>query len=311
MCVLCNSFQIHTFGKLHVLRVNPKYLKSSDLVRDTNVYLPIESAEPSKSRVNAVGTICGANNDDMRTRFESIHERQKLRNNPLLNFSLRLLSLRRNRIDLVNEYNRRSILLCLLESFPQIALALPRQLRHDLWPVDAEKERTGLIRNRSSNQSLPSSGRAVQENPLRRLNSNRLKQLRMSQWQLHQFSNLSHLLPNAANIVVTDLIQSLLVLPPHRLPITEDLSVGRNNTVLGRVSLDNLELDTPHSSSHKEEVSFPHRAVLLREVRLQVSLEKIPGHPLDGVINGKNVDTFAILDIGALVHGDNVSEPHP
>jgi hypothetical protein len=43
-----------------------------------------------------------------------------------------------------------------------------------------------------------------------------------------------------------------------------------------------------------------NRSVCFQEIRLQECIEKVAGDALDGVINGQDMDSLSILDIGTL-----------
>ena len=73
-----------------------------------------------------------------------------------------------------------------------------------------------------------------------RLDADRLEQHRVAQRQLDELADLRHLLAHAADVVVADLVELLLVLALDRLALAKDLGVGRDDAVLGRVGLDDL-----------------------------------------------------------------------
>ena len=52
------------------------------------------------------------------------------------------------------------------------------------------------------------------------------------------------------------LVELLLVLPLDRLPLAEDLGVGRDDAVLCGVGLNDLELDTAHATAGEEGVAL-------------------------------------------------------
>ena len=52
-------------------------------------------------------------------------------------------------------------------------------------------------------------------------------------------------------------------------------SVRSNDTIRRRICLHNLELNSSHSSSHQEQISFSHRSVGFQEVRFQVRVKQV------------------------------------
>jgi len=54
-----------------------------------------------------------------------------------------------------------------------------------------------------------------------------------------------------------------------------------------------------------------NRPVGFQEVRLQEDLKPVARQPLNGVVNGQNMDPLSVLDVGALGDGDHVAEANP
>ena len=63
-----------------------------------------------------------------------------------------------------------------------------------------------------------------------------------------------------------------------------DDRVRRDDALLGRVRLDDFELDGVHGLPDEEEVALPHRSVGLEEVGLEVDVEQIARDAFDRVI---------------------------
>mmetsp|Transcript_3108 Transcript_3108/g.6848 ORF Transcript_3108/g.6848 Transcript_3108/m.6848 type:complete len:214 (-) Transcript_3108:1261-1902(-) len=157
-----NLENVHIRISLHILHFNLKNLMPSILIRDGNFKLAIEPSRPPQRRLNDIGTIRGSNHNNIRIGLQRIHQRQQLRYDPLLRLPLRLITLWRNRIQLIHENNRRSILLRLLERLPQIRLALPALPRHDLRSVDNHHVRASLLHEGVGDECLAAAGWAVE-----------------------------------------------------------------------------------------------------------------------------------------------------
>ena len=56
--------------------------------------------------------------------------------------------------------------------------------------------------------------------------------------------------------------------------------------------------------------TVPEAKHTLKEIRLKVDVENVAAQALDRVIEGENVNTFAVLDIQARVHVHHVTELH-
>lgn len=80
------------------------------------------------------------------------------------------------------------------------------------------------------------------------------------------------------------------------------------NTVVGGISLDDLELNSSHASTDQEEVPLADGSVGLQEVGFEVNLEQVSSDALNSVVDREDVNAFAVFDISAGVKGDNISE---
>ena len=261
-----DRLRVNVIVELHVARVDTEDLEAPVLVRHADVDLAVEAAKAAERRVDSVRPVRRADHDDGRALLEAVHERQQLRDDAALDLAVRLVALRRNRVDFVDEDDRGRVLLRLLERLAQVRLRLARHLRHDLRPVDEEKEGAGLVGDRARNQCLARAGAAVEQHAARRLDAERLEEGRVAQRQLDHFADLRHLLAAAANVVVADVVEALLVLALDGLALAVDHRVRRNDAVRRRVCLDDLELDRVHRLPHEEEVALAHRPVCLEEV---------------------------------------------
>src|ERR1700722_10621284 len=123
--------------------------------------------------------------------------------------STHLFTFRSNRIDFVDENNCRRILLGLFESLPQITLTLTHHLTHDFRTVDQE-ERSRLVRYSTRHKGFTPTGWSKQKDTARGLDTDRLEQLQMAQWQVHELTNLRHLLAAQTNVIVPSIGQVCL-----------------------------------------------------------------------------------------------------
>ena len=86
----------------HVSRVGSDLPPSlTDLIRDTDVDLAIEAAEPTQRGVDTVGPIGGCHDNHMGAALEAVHQGQQLRDNTTLHLALGLLTLGGDRVDLI------------------------------------------------------------------------------------------------------------------------------------------------------------------------------------------------------------------
>jgi len=110
------------------------------------------------------------------------------------------------------------------------------------------------------------------------------------EWQLDHLSDLCHLLSAAANVIVADVVQFLLILSVNWLAFSIKHSAGSHNSELLGLSCHNLEFHRFEAASDQKQVSLLHRSVGIFEVRDEVGFCEVALYPLDGVAEGKHVD---------------------
>lgn len=104
----------------------------------------------------------------------------------------------------------------------------------------------------------------------------------MAERELDELADLGELLAAAADVVVADVGEVvLLVLALDRFALGVDDRVLRDDAVLGRVGLDDLELDAPRGALGEEGVALADGAVRLEEVGLEEDVEDVAGEALD------------------------------
>ena len=172
---LGDLFKVNSFIKFHVLSVNAEHFQAADFVRNANVNLAIETAETTQRRIDRIRSVGRAHDDDVRTRLHAIHQSQELRHDAALDFTVRLLTLRSDRVDFINENDSRRILFSLFERLAEVGFRFTRELGHNFRTVDQEEEGAGFVRHRARNQRLAATRRTVEKDTLRGLDTDRLK----------------------------------------------------------------------------------------------------------------------------------------
>merc|ERR1719267_405892 len=310
MRLLGELLEVDVVGELHVLRVDAQHLEAAVLVGHADVHLAVEAAEAPQRRVDRVWPVGRTDDHHVRARLEAVHQREQLRDDAPLDLALRLLALGGDGVNLIDEDDGGGVLLSLLESLAEVGLGLAGELGHDLGAVDEEEEGARLVGDGARDERLPRAGRAEHEDATRRLDADRLEELRVAQRQLDELADVLQLLAHAADVVVAHVVLALLVLALDGLALAVDDRVGRDDAVLVGVGLDDLELHSAHAAAAEEEVVLTHGAVGLHEVRLEEDVEEVARDALDRVVDGEDVDALAVLHVGALVHGDDVAEAH-
>eukprot|EP00760_Papus_ankaliazontas_P010164 PhM_4_TR14214/c0_g1_i1/m.15161 len=308
MGILGDVLQINLGVQLHLLCVDAENLKPTDFVRNTDIQLSIEATETTQSWINRVGAVRRGDYDDLGTGLETVHEGQELGHNALLYFSVGLLTLRGDRVNLIDKDDGRGVLLCFFESFAKVAFGLTCHFGHNFRAVDEEEERTSLVGNGAGNERLSGAGRAVHQNTARGLDTNGLEELRVTDRELNHLTNLSELLAAATDVVVANFVELLLVLALDGVAFTVDHCVGGNDAVRRGVHFDDFELNGTHASTHQERIALADWTVVVDEVGLQECFKEITCQTFDGVVNGKHVNSAPVLDVLARVDKHNVAE---
>lgn len=290
-----NLLKVDIVTKLHVLCVDLENLKTTGRVGNTNINFAIETAETSEGRVDGVGAVSGSHDDNVGARLHAVHEGQELGDDTALDFTVGLVTLGSNGVDFVNEDDGGRVLLSLFKGLAQVGLGLTGHLGHDFGTIDEEEEGTSLVGDGTGHQCLTGTGRTVEQDTTRRLDTNRLEELRVTQGKLHHFADLSHLLAAATNVVVTNLVEVVLFFVTlNGVTLAVDDGILGDDTILWGVDFDNLELHLSHATTNNEEVALSQRAVVFKEVVAEVGIEEVAGDALYGIGNGKNGNTLGL-----------------
>ena len=117
----------------------------------------------------------------------------------------------------------------------------------------------------------------------------------MAQGQHNHLTNLCHLLTAATDVIISNFLGIIFVIPVDGLTFIEQSGGGRNNTILERLKIVDLELDSTENNSDQEGVILLHRAVAILEVRDQVSFG---GFPVIPSIESEKVNTWTLVRFG-------------
>ena len=180
----------------------PENLQPRLRIGDANLDFAIEAPRPPQRRIEHLRDIRGAHHDHLAARHESVHQAQQLRDHPLFDVARHFRALRRDRVDFVDEQNRRRAPCRFLEHLSELRLALPVELPHDLGAVQVDEVDAALGRDRAGQQRLAGSGRAVEQHALRRENPQLLEEPRVLERQLHDFAHARDLALETANVLV-------------------------------------------------------------------------------------------------------------
>mmetsp|Transcript_25997 Transcript_25997/g.65930 ORF Transcript_25997/g.65930 Transcript_25997/m.65930 type:complete len:269 (+) Transcript_25997:609-1415(+) len=268
MRVRREMLKLHIRVQLHVLGVNAQDLEAAVFVRHTDVQLTVEAAEAPQGCVDGVRTVRGTDHNCVRTALHAVHQGQHLRDDAALYLAVGLVSLWRDGVDLIDEDDRRCIFLGLLECSPQVSFGLAGHFRHDLGAVDQEEERPCFVGHCFSNQRLAAAWGPIEQDATRRLHAQGLEERGVPQRQLNHLTDLRQGFLAAADVIIADVVQLLLVLTRNRLAFAMNGGVWSNDDKLARLHTHDLELHRPEAATHQEEVALASRTIGLQEVGL-------------------------------------------
>ena len=186
----------------HGARVDLEYLKPGLGVRDADLDFAIEASRASERRIQDLRDVRGADDNDLAARHEAVHQAQELRHDALLDLAGHFGALGRHGVDLVDEEDRRRAARRFLEDLAELGFALAIELPHDLRAVEVDEMNSAFSRNSPGEQGFSGAGRAVQQDALRREDSQPFEDARMFERQLHDFAHPRHLALQPADVLV-------------------------------------------------------------------------------------------------------------
>ncbi len=111
--------EIDAIAERHAAGVDAEDLATAALVRHADDDLAVEPAGTAQRLVDRLGAVGRGDHDDVGARLQPVHQGQQLRDEALLGLARDLAALGRDRIDLVDEHDRRRRLGRLLEHLAQ------------------------------------------------------------------------------------------------------------------------------------------------------------------------------------------------
>src|SRR5208337_5037251 len=148
--------------KRHAAGVDLHDLDPVEFARDADLDLPVEPAGPPQGSVDGIDAVGCADNNYLTAFLEAVHHGQELGNDPAFDLPGHLLAPGRDRIELVDEDDRRSVLACLLEDLPEPLLTLAVIFRDDFGAGDRYEVRPALACDCLCDQGLAGTGRSVE-----------------------------------------------------------------------------------------------------------------------------------------------------
>ena len=131
----------------------------------------------------------------------------------------------------------------------------------------------------------------------------------MSQRQLHHLLDQGQLFTTSTDVVVSNSIQGILFfLAFDWLSFAVDDCVWCDDAEGRGVRFYHFEFDSPHTTANDKSVVLMDGSVSFQKVGLEIHLKPVACEAFDRVIDGQDVDPFAIFDVRASGDGDNVAQ---
>ena len=231
-----NHREVHIGIHLHLLRMHLQDLFTSLQVRKFHGHPSVKPAGTEQSRIQRFRTVGGRQNDNARISFKSIHFRQQLVQG-LFAFvvsAVLAVTLLADGVDLIDEYDTGSLLLCLPEQVTHLGCAHADEHFHEFRTGDGEERHIRLTGNRLRQHGFTGSGRAHKQDALGHGGADFLILLRIMQ-------------------IIDDLGQVFL-----RLILTRHIA---ETDARGRLHV-NLRIALSHAEHHGVSAHFVHRPLI-------------------------------------------------
>eukprot|EP00760_Papus_ankaliazontas_P002325 PhM_4_TR10948/c1_g5_i1/m.88486 len=197
--------QVNVLGEAHPPRVDVEDHLLRFLVRERELDLAVDAAGADQSGVERLDPVRRHDDLHLAVRVEAVELVQELQHRALdlfLAAAARVVALRADGVDLVDEHNRGTVLLRDAEDLAHELGAVAEVLLDELGANDAQERRVGLVRHGLRQQRLAGAGLAVQDDALRRLDADVLVELRVREGVLDGLLDLLDLRLETADVGV-------------------------------------------------------------------------------------------------------------
>ena len=199
---VAEAHQIDFFLERHAAAVNLQDLAASVPVGNRNGYLAVKTPRTAQGGIEHVRKIGGANHDHLVPFRQPVHQRQQLRDHPLLHFADNLVAAGRDGIEFVEKDNARRLASSLLENLAQVGFAFAIKLVDHFRSAHGKEIRLRLVRDGARDQRLAASRRPVEQHALGRVDAQPLENFGVTQRQLDHLPDSDQVRPQPANVLV-------------------------------------------------------------------------------------------------------------
>jgi hypothetical protein len=186
--------------------VHREDLPPAEAVRRVDPDLAIETTGAPQRRVKRLCLVGRRDRDHLATPLETVEKREQLRDHAPFDLLLAggAVAFRRDRVDPVDEHDRRGVLARPREHTAQSLFRRTVAAVDDLRAVDGEEGRPAFGGDGAGDHGLAGTGRADQENALRRIYAETFEGFRMAHRKLDHLADSRHHPRETAEVVVAD-----------------------------------------------------------------------------------------------------------
>mmetsp|Transcript_10477 Transcript_10477/g.11396 ORF Transcript_10477/g.11396 Transcript_10477/m.11396 type:complete len:292 (-) Transcript_10477:273-1148(-) len=188
--------------------MNSEDLGSTLQIRKTKFHLTIQTARSQQGRIKGIRSVCGHQNLNISSRFETVHLVDDFKHSSL-DFIVTTRSIiessATDSINFVKKDNACSLGLGHLEQFSDHPGSFSNILLHQLRTNNSDKAGIGTISNGSGGQSFTRSGGTVQQNSLGRVDTQGDESFGIQQRHFYDFTKTIQLISTASNIGIGDI----------------------------------------------------------------------------------------------------------
>ncbi len=200
--------------------------------------LAVEPPGSSERRIDRIRPVRCPDHDHLPAVRDPVHHRQKLRDHTPLDLAVDILPLGCDRIQFIDEDDRRSVVFRIFKDLAKFLLRLAIILRDDLRACDRDEMRPALACHSLGDQRLSGPGRPVHKDTFRRLYTQRLKQLGVADRQFDHLTHASQFAFQPADILIGYRLRPV----KNIIIVKDELGIFRQDAGILRLKCRDLEL---------------------------------------------------------------------
>ncbi len=264
------------------------------LRRDPDLDLPVEPSRTPEGGVDGVEPVRGPDHHDLPPLFKPVHHGEELGHHAPFDLPGHLLAPGGDGVEFVDEDDGGSVLPCVLKDLTEPLLALTVVLRDHLRPCYGDEMRSALACDRLCDQGLSGPRRTVEEDTLRRLDTELPKDLRVAHGQFDRLADTLQLAFQAADVLVADPLYALK--PGRRLLGELDLRVLGDDH--GGLRLDHHGFERDQLGLHEREPCLDRHGVVFDDRKVDQFVDDaavVDGELLGEVLGRREHDPFRLV----------------